>query len=149
MLVKILMSAAVDTISARMVGVKTPKVASLVNVLMVTNSVLMVPTVRILMSAKKIMLVHLQECVRTLLELSFVLVLKGTNLAHLEETVWISMNAMIPIFVAMEGVLTKMVQLNVNVPMVSFSVKTIPNVLMSDKNPASTTFNVPFLDPET
>ena len=143
MLVKTLMSVAVDTIFARMEGVKIPKVASLVNVPMDTNSVLMGLIVRISMSAKKTMPVHLQEFVRTLLELSFVLVLKATNLAHLEETVWISMNAMIPISAVMEGALTKMAQLNVNVPMVSFSAKTIPNVLMSDKSHASTTINAP------
>ena len=40
------------------------------------------------------------------------------------------MNAMTPIFATMEDVSTQMVLQNVNVPMVSFLAKTIPNVLI-------------------
>ena len=75
-----------DTTFAKMVDARIPKGDSLVSVLMDTNLVLMVPIAKTLMNVKKTMLVHHQDYVKIHLELLFVLVLKDTNLGHLEET---------------------------------------------------------------
>ena len=85
-LVKTSMNAGTDTTFVKMVDAKIPKGDSLVSVRMATNLVLMVPIAKTLMSVKKTMLVHHQDCVKIHLELLFVLVLKDTNLDHLEET---------------------------------------------------------------
>ena len=80
------MSAGTDTTFVKMVDVRIPKEDSLVSVLMATNLVLMAPIAKTLMNAKKTMLVLRQDFVKIHLELSFALVLKDTNLGHLEET---------------------------------------------------------------